>query len=748
MASSGSTTVIVVGTEAFPFVELIFAWSVKGTTFLNGKQATIIDWEMYQKTHLGGAIDSTASKSYIVTIDGQTFKGTNTVGIESSSTKQLASGTATIPHNADGTKTFSYSFSQLYMISWGTSQITEAEGSGSGVLPNLAQASTLSGSNGTLGTAQTLTITKASGVSSGYVHKISYKCGTASGYALGSNTTTGTGTSISWTPPLSLASQNTTGTSVSVDFVLGTYASTGDLVGYDYLTLTYSMPASVKPSVTFTLTDISGVGDIYGTPVRGLSRIKIVATATPSYGSPITSYKTTANGATYTTAEATTGTLKTAGDSAVTTTVTDKRGRTGSVSYTMKVKDYERPNVSKLAVHRSNASGAEDEQGEYIRVVFSAAVIDVGGLGKNTAAYKLRYKKSTATTYTEVAFSDLAGVYTVTDRAYIFAADSSSSYDVEIVAEDRHATTTRSTSASTAFTLMNWGANGTSLGIGKVAEKDHTLEVALDAEFTGSSIRLGNKYTLSTPGVANADGYILMARISITAANADTPITFVFSRRQEVSPMTVHVRLANSTATESSLASITYEGSNYGAFLIKAGELIWDLYVLKGSEWDTITLQDWWTSKTMESRVGITFPGTLVEALPGDYYRATPAKLDSLVDFIYPVGSVYISYSHVSPATLFGGTWVRIENAFLWGVDSSGTIGQTGGAKTHTLTENELPAHSHGSVYSQHAAGTKSQAWYTTAGTNLAYGAVSTGGGAAHNNMPPYVQVSIWRRTA
>ena len=209
------------------------------------------------------------------------------------------------------------------------------------------------------------------------------------------------------------------------------------------------------------------------------------------------------------------------------------------------------------------------------------------------------------------------------------------------------------------------------------------------------------------------------------------------------------MRLKNSTADTSTLGTIRYEGSNYGVYAYAPDALTWNIYVLKGSNYDTITLQDWYTSKSMNSRVTVTFPGTLVDEVPQPYYRATPAVLDSILDAFMPVGFVLTLYSHADPNTMYPGTtWVRITNAFLWAVDASGTIGQTGGSKTHTLTVDEIPAHSHGSVYSQHANGTKAQAWYTTTGTNLAYGPVANGGGKAHNNMPPYIQVSIWRRTA
>lgn len=722
---------------------LILSWSIVSQSV--AANTSVISWSASLKAGPYGAFISNAQKDWVLRVDGVwTDSGSTYIYLGSNTSRKLGSGQFSVFHDSDGTKSIHLKYEQDISILYGETNIGLWSVEGTADLDPIYRKSTLSVPKGTLGTSQTMTITRDN---SSFVHKISYKCGDLSGYVLGSDTTTAGGTSIKWTPPLNLATQNTTGTTVSVDFVLGTYAGS-TLVGYDYQTQTYSIPASEAPSCSFKLTDVTGTDEIYGSPVQGLSRINIDVTATPSYDSPIKEYRITADGNTYNKADATTGTLKSSGASVVTATVRDARGRTGSVSYTMNVKAYTRPNVSALSVHRCDEDGVENDQGEHIKVVFSAEVTNVGSLGINTAAYRLRYKPTTSSDFTEVTFSDVAGSYKVAAKSYIFAAASDNSYDVEVEAQDRHATSVRSTSASTAFTLMHWGNNGTSVGIGKVAERDHALEIGLDMYTFGSRVSTGNKYCLSTPGESSLGGYILMARISVTAANADTPITFVFSQRQAATPMTVHVQLKNTTATTSAVESIRYEGSNYGAFLVKTGALIWDLYVQKGSDWDTITLQDWWTSKTMESRVVLTFPGTMVSSLPGDYYRATPAPLDSLRDYIYPVGSVYISYSHVSPATLFGGTWVRIENAFLWGTTSGGTIGQTGGSSTHTLTEDELPAHSHGSVYSQHADGTKSNAWYTTSGTSIAYGPVSAGGGKSHNNMPPYIQVSIWRRTA
>ena len=80
---------------------------------------------------------------------------------------------------------------------------------------------------------------------------------------------------------------------------------------------------------------------------------------------------------------------------------------------------------------------------------------------------------------------------------------------------------------------------------------------------------------------------------------------------------------------------------------------------------------------------------------PDPDHLADPAVLQVL-QAVYPVGSIYCSYGTTSPATLFGfGTWAKIEGRFLLGANSSYSLGSTGGAASHTLTINEIPAHNH-----------------------------------------------------
>ena len=131
----------------------------------------------------------------------------------------------------------------------------------------------------------------------------------------------------------------------------------------------------------------------------------------------------------------------------------------------------------------------------------------------------------------------------------------------------------------------------------------------------------------------------------------------------------------------------------------------------------------------------------------------------------YPVGMIVAFDTDIDPNELYGGTWKRIKGAFIWGIDDSETAGVTGGEKTHTLTEAELPAidgRIATAVVSNHGAnGVTGHAYGTdfgpatetiggakgAAGTQYGYG-YKFGSGQAHNNMPPFYGAYIWRKTA
>lgn len=113
----------------------------------------------------------------------------------------------------------------------------------------------------------------------------------------------------------------------------------------------------------------------------------------------------------------------------------------------------------------------------------------------------------------------------------------------------------------------------------------------------------------------------------------------------------------------------------------------------------------------------------------------------------YPVGSIYMSVNSTSPSTLFGGTWQRIQDRFLIAAGSTYKAGGTGGEATHVLTVNEMPAHSHG-LYASDMTGTGGNVFRYGEYSQRTVQSKSTGGGAAHNNMPPYLAVYVWKRTA
>lgn len=150
---------------------------------------------------------------------------------------------------------------------------------------------------------------------------------------------------------------------------------------------------------------------------------------------------------------------------------------------------------------------------------------------------------------------------------------------------------------------------------------------------------------------------------------------------------------------------------------------------------------------------GETFPESAQE---GQLFFKTITN-QFFIDLVYPVGSIYMSVNATSPEVLFGGTWEQIQGKFLLGMSSSYPAGSQGGEETHQLTVSEMPSHQHrfgvgllGDL-SDYLGGSEETYGIepgdtTKTGTN--YYTNSIGGGQAHNNMPPYLSVYIWKRTA
>ena len=169
-------------------------------------------------------------------------------------------------------------------------------------------------------------------------------------------------------------------------------------------------------------------------------------------------------------------------------------------------------------------------------------------------------------------------------------------------------------------------------------------------------------------------------------------------------------------------------------------------------------------------------------------YPVTLAEnIVNLVDIVYPIGSIYLSVNATNPASLFGGTWVQLQNRFLLGAGSSYTNGATGGSATmaHThsvtaagtnagtaITKDQMPSHDHNIGFFRNAL---ENGDYGLATGNYGFGgrvavtgtgySGNTGGGKTHthtftgsavtsgaasnaDNMPPYLVVYMWKRTA
>lgn len=342
---------------------------------------------------------------------GATFSGTLKVPGSHSVTGSASSSTAaafwskniTFTHAADGSRTVSVSLTGKTNVgSWTSTTL-----SGSFTLPKIPRASnfTLSKSTVDLGSPVTVNITKAS---SAFTH-------TVKTIIDGSTTTlvTRTGSaSYSWTPDISLASNNTTGTSFSVTISVETYSGTTYL-GSKGRSLTLTIPESQaipsRPVVTLSNTNSSTSG--LTRYLSGNSSLKATSTtSTAQYGATIESYSTIVKSgstiiASSTTRSPTFTNLNITGTVTVECTVTDSRGfKNTSASKSVVYTDYSSPSISSASVTRVDDNGKVSQTGTNLKITYRAAaasVVDTGSTELNTANIRISTAVSGSSSWTQ-----------------------------------------------------------------------------------------------------------------------------------------------------------------------------------------------------------------------------------------------------------------------------------------------------------------------------------------------------------
>ena len=298
-----------------------------------------------------------------------------------------------VSHDGNGNKTVNISFKvDINVGGYGSATVNLSI-----PLPTIARASTISNVTGTLGNAMTLNINRKN---SSFNHNLKYEFGSLSGIIA-----TGVGTSVSWTPPLSLATAMPNRTSDWGQIVLETYSGSTK-IGQTNCILTLNVPDSVKPTLgSITLTDsntvVKNLLNTANTFAEIVSDIKVAFnSATGVQGSTITSYhaeivnknqSTNANNGNL-------GLMKWNGSAQVKAWVTDSRGRSSNaVTTNITVLEYFLPTLTFTAVR-----GDTNQSSDKIVVTRTAKIapLKIGNTQKNS--FKLSFKTAPfgTTTYT------------------------------------------------------------------------------------------------------------------------------------------------------------------------------------------------------------------------------------------------------------------------------------------------------------------------------------------------------------
>jgi hypothetical protein len=341
-----------------------------------------------------------------VTINGGSAIEHPAINIGTNSSQLIFGHDYSVPHNGDGTKTVGIKISvALNAGGYGSSMVAFDL-----KLPTIPRASTISDVTGTLGSAMTLNINRKN---SGFKHTVKYNFGALSG-----TIATNVDTSVSWTPPLNLATAMPNKTSDWGNITVETYSGSSK-IGSATCRLTLNVPDSVKPTLgSITLTDsnatVKNLLNTANTFAQVMSNIQVTFNnASGAYGSTISSYRAEIVGKNQSTNSNNgfLGMMNFNGTVTIRATVTDSRGRTSNaVDVKVTVINYFTPQIS-FTLQRSGSSSTTLTVTRNARI----APLTVGGKQKNKMIISFKYKEHSATNYTTDTGS-AGGTWTTIDN--------------------------------------------------------------------------------------------------------------------------------------------------------------------------------------------------------------------------------------------------------------------------------------------------------------------------------------------
>lgn len=468
-----------------------FTLTVTETSYSIENNTSVVSFSLkISKVHGGydynWGTNNASAYTETVNINGTTYTAHNGK-YDGSSTTTYISGTQTITHDADGSKTITCSFSvddktgQSYTSG-------DASASGTLTLTTIPRASSFNASSysGTLGTAMSITYTSAS---NSFNHTLTFSLGSTT---IGTNNTSGT---FSWTPSYNLATNNTSGTTLSGTLTLITYNGTTEL-GRKTAPCSLTIPnnSTTQPTLSIATSDTKGYLSTYNAYVYTKSILRITPSATYKYNSSIKSIsytlrKNNSSGAiltsgSYSTLSTFTYTTNYVGTIHITTTITDTRNFSKSATTTITVANYSPPNTSQFQCERDSTTEST------INCYITGSSTNINNASSNTTTWTLQYKKTSASSWTTA--NTWTG-YTLSKQPQtITGTDVDASYDIKLTAVDQFSTVTKTTIVTSTFTLMNFSNGGKGIAIGKSSETEELFECDLQTKFNKDINILGN----------------------------------------------------------------------------------------------------------------------------------------------------------------------------------------------------------------------------------------------------------------